>query len=313
MNIVVTGSTGFLGKHLMPILENHFKDSKIIGLSSKDYDLLDIKQAEKMIKETKPDVLIHLAALSAGIIGNKERPADFYFQNTVLTANVFEMAARNNVKKFIYTMGGCSYPNEATSPIDEKQMWEGFPNKLTAGYSASKKMGIVAADCYRDQYGMKTTVLIPGNMYGEYDNYHATGSHVIPGLIRRFHEAVKNNTDTVTLWGTGSPKRDFVYAGDVAKVFPYFIENDIGTGPINISSGTTTTIKELGETISELSGFKGKLEWDTSKPDGQAVKIFDVAQLNSLGLKCDTSLRDGLKKTIEWFSANYDVPGAIRL
>jgi len=313
MNIVVTGSTGFLGKHLLPILAEKYGSSQTIGLSSKDYNLLDIGQAREMIDHTKPDVLIHLAALSGGILDNRERPADFYFQNSILTANVFEMAAQGGVPKLIYPMGGCSYPDDAISPIDESQMWSGFPNAISAGYSCAKKMGIVAADCYFRQYGMKSVVLVPGNMYGEYDNYHSTGSHVIPGLVRRFFEAIRDKKESVTVWGTGQAKRDFVYAGDVAATFPYFIDNDNEPGPINISSGTTTSIRELTELVAEIYGFQGTLEWDRSKPDGQAVKIFSVEKLKSLGLACSTSLTEGLEKTIDWFRENYSKPGAVRL
>lgn len=313
MNIVVTGSTGFLGRHLLPVLSSKYGSSAILGFSSKDYDLLDIAQADKMIRETRPDVLIHLAALSGGILDNKERPADFYFQNSILTANVFEIAARNGVEKLIYPMGGCSYPGDAVSPIDESQMWMGFPNAISSGYSCAKKMGIVAADCYFRQYGMKSVVLVPGNMYGEYDNYDATGSHVIPGLIRRFFETINRGEKELTVWGTGKAKRDFVYAGDVASVFPYFIENDNETGPINISTGTTTSIRELTELIAARYNFEGTIEWDTSKPDGQAVKIFSVDKLSSLGLSCKTTLEEGLKKTIDWFRENYDRQGVVRL
>lgn len=158
-----------------------------------------------------------------------------------------------------------------------------------------KKMGIVASQSYRTQYGLNSVVLIPGNLYGEYDNFRNNESHVVPALLRRFYEAKLNGLDEVTMWGTGTPKRDFVYAEDVAKVIPYFIENYDSSEPVNISSGTTTPIKELAETIKEVTGFAGKLSWDTTKPDGQMVKIFDVSRLNSFDLSCDTSLKDGLE------------------
>lgn len=168
-----------------------------------------------------------------------------------------------------------------------------------------KKMGIVASQSYRTQYGLNSVVLIPGNLYGEYDNFRNNESHVVPALLRRFYEAKLNGLDEVTMWGTGTPKRDFVYAEDVAKVIPYFIENYDSSEPVNISSGTTTPIKELAETIKEVTGFAGKLSWDTTKPDGQMVKIFDVSRLNSFDLSCDTSLKDGLEKTFAWLSQNY--------
>ncbi len=166
--IVVTGSTGFLGSHLMPILIERYGADRIIGVSSKDYNLMDPEQVKQMFADLVPDALIHLAAYSGGIAANKKFPADFYYQNTLLTSLVFHQAALNNVKKMIYPMGGCAYPATSSSPIDEMQMWNGFPQKESAGYSTSKKMGIVASNSYREQFGLNSAVIIPGNMYGEY-------------------------------------------------------------------------------------------------------------------------------------------------
>ncbi|RMD68345.1 MAG: GDP-L-fucose synthase [Cyanobacteria bacterium J149] len=305
MKIVVTGASGFLGRHLLPQLKQKYPHAEIIGLSSKDYDLMNPVAVVKMFEDLHPEILIHLAAYSGGIGANRAYPADFYYRNTLLTALVFEQAARFNVKKMIYTMGGCSYPATAKSPIDESQMWEGYPQPESAGYSSAKKMGIVASQSYRTQYGLNSVVLIPGNLYGEYDNFRNNESHVVPALLRRFYEAKLNDLEEVTMWGTGTPKRDFVYAEDVAKVIPYFLENYDSSEPVNISSGTTTPIKELAETIKEVTGFAGKLSWDTTKPDGQMIKIFDVSRLNSFGLSCDTSLKNGLEKTFAWLSQNY--------
>lgn len=314
MRIVVTGATGFLGRHLVPILEARYGRDAVKGVSSKDYNLINPVEVKKMFSDLQPEVLIHLAAYSGGIGANKEFPADFYYRNTLLTAMVFHEAAISKVKKMIYPMGGCSYPALATSPIDESQMWNGFPQPESAGYSTAKKMGIVASQSYRKQYGLNSVILIPGNMYGEYDNFHPRDSHVVPAMIRRYYEAMLENAEKVVMWGSGSPVRDFVYAGDVAAVIPWFIENYDETGPINISSGTTTSIKELAETIKELTGFKGEIEWDASKPDGQMVKIFDVSRLKSLGLSCPTPLREGIKRTIDWLARNYSNRGdGIRL
>ncbi len=314
MSILVTGATGFLGRHLLPILESKYGKDNIKGVSSKDYNLINSVEVRKMFSELQPEIVIHLAAYSGGIGANKEFPADFYYRNTLLTAMVFQEAAISKVKKLIYPMGGCSYPALATSPIDESQMWAGFPQPESAGYSTAKKMGIVASQSYRKQYGLNSVVLIPGNMYGEYDNFHPRDSHVVPAMIRRYYEAMLENAEKVVMWGSGRPVRDFVYAGDVAAVIPWFIENYDETGPINISSGTTTSIRELAGAIKELTGFKGEIEWDASKPDGQMVKIFDVAKLNSLGLSCPTPLKEGLKTTINWLAKNYKDRGdGIRL
>jgi GDP-L-fucose synthase len=303
--ILVTGATGFLGRHLVPILVARHGTDAVLGVSSKDYDLMDPAAVRRMFQEKKPDVVIHLAAYSGGIGVNSQRPADFYYRNTLLTALVFQEAAVQGVRRLIYTMGGCSYPASARSPINEEQMWEGFPQQESAGYSCAKKMGIVAGMAYRKQYGLDSVVLVPGNMYGEYDNYRIAESHVIPGMIRRFYEAKQSASPEVVMWGTGEPTRDFVYAGDVAGVVAEFVDTQDGGGPINISTGTSTSIRELAEMVKNEVGYEGRLSWDTTKPDGQMVKIFDVKRLQQLGYACQTSLGDGLKRAVKWFIANY--------
>ncbi len=307
--ILLTGSTGFLGRHTKPILEIKYGKENVVSVSSSDYDLMRSDQTEKMFKQINPDVVIHYAAYSGGIAANRTFPADFYYRNTLLTANVFEYAAKFGVKKLIYPMGGCSYPAKATSPIDESQLWNGYPQEESAGYSTAKMMGVVAAKAYRQQFGLNATVLIPGNMYGEYDNFNSLESHVVPGMIRRYYEANLSGAKFVEMWGTGTPQRDFVYAGDVAKLIPYFIENFDAVGPINISSGVSTPIKVLAEEIAKLVEYSGEIRWDTSKPDGQMVKIFDTDRLSGLGLSCETSLAEGLERTIKWFSSNYENAG----
>jgi len=312
--ILVTGATGFLGRHLMPRLVARYGAAAVAGVSSRDYDLMDAVQVRRMFQEREPTVVIHLAAYSGGIGANQQRPADFFYRNTLLTTLVFQEAAVQGVKRLVYTMGGCSYPASARSPIDEEQMWEGFPQPESAGYSCAKKMGIVAGMACRQQYGLDSVILVPGNMYGEYDNYRPAESHVIPAMIRRFYEARRAGAAEVVLWGSGRPTRDFVYAGDVAGVLAEFVEAQNGSGPINISSGTSTSIGELAEMVRQQVGFQGRITWDTSKPEGQMVKIFDVTRLAKLGLACRTPLCEGLAQTVRWFAANYDTRGdAIRL
>lgn len=303
--IVVTGATGFLGRHLLPILEEQYGSDRVVGLSRRDYDLLDPRDVRKMFEERRPDVVVHLAAYSGGIGANRAYPADFYYRNTLLTSLTFEEAARNKIGKLIYPMGGCSYPATATSPISEEQMWQGFPQVDSAGYSCAKKMGLVASWAYRLQHGLNSVVLIPGNMYGEFDNFRTTESHVVPAMIRRYYEAGLNKTSRVEMWGTGKPQRDFVYAGDVARLIPWFIENYDSSEPVNLSSGTATPIRELAEKIRDLTGFGGDIVWDAAKPDGQMIKIFDVKRLNGLGLSCETPLAEGLEKTIAWLRTHY--------
>ena len=313
-SILVTGSGGFLGRHTAAVLRDRYGAGQITCVSSVDYDLTDSGQARRMLEDKNPDVLVHLAGYVGGIGANRACPADFFYRNIQMTTQVFEAAARRGTGKVIFTMGGCSYPGGATSPIGEDQMWNGYPQGESAAYSSAKKMGIVASQAYRQQYGLNSVVMVPGNLYGEYDNFRENESHVIPALIRRFVEAKRRGSKEVVCWGRGTPVRDFVYVGDVARAVPFFIENYDSSEPVNISSGTTTSIRELAEAVQELTGFSGEIRWDTSKPEGQVGKIFDVARMKQLGIDCATSLRDGLRRTIRWFEANYDDRGdGIRL
>jgi GDP-L-fucose synthase len=303
--ILVTGSRGFLGRHAVAALRDRYGSDQVTCVSSEDYDLIDPAQARRMLEDNKPDVLLHLAGYVGGIGANRAQPADFFYRNIQMTTQVFEAAARGRVRKMIFTMGGCSYPGSATSPIGEEQMWNGYPQADSAAYSSAKKMGIVASHAYRQQYGLNSAVMVPGNVYGEYDNFRENESHVIPAMIRRFVEAKRQGVKEVVCWGRGTPVRDFVYVADVARAIPFFIESYDSSEPVNISSGTSTSIRELAETVQELTGYPGDIRWDTSKPEGQLVKSFDVTRMKQLGIHCDTSLRDGLQQTIRWFEANY--------
>ena len=305
MRILLTGAGGFLGRHTKPVLEQRYGAANVVGVSSKDYDLMDRSTVTRLLDEVKPEVVVHYAGYSGGIGSNRAYPADYYYRNVILTANMFDAAARQGVKKLVYPMGGCSYPADAKSPIDERQLWRGYPQQESAGYSTAKMMGTVAARSYRSQFGIDATVVIPGNMYGEYDNFEAAASHVIPAMIRRYYEAELNGVKRVEMWGSGKPERDFVYAGDVATCVPFFIESFPESGPVNLSSGTTTSIKHLAETIGRLVNFQGEIAWDISKPDGQMVKVFATDKMKSLGLHCDTPLETGLERTIRWFAGNY--------
>jgi GDP-L-fucose synthase len=312
--VLVTGATGFVGHHVVPRLIERYGSECVIGVGSSDYDLMEPVEVRRLFRDTKPAVVIHLAAYSGGIGANRAYPADFYYRNTLLTAHVFHEAARTRVEKLVYLIGACSYPAAARSPIGEDQLWEGFPEGASAGYSTAKKMGLVASICYRQQYDLNSVVLVPGNLYGEFDNFHRDDSHVIPALIRRFHEARDSGAEQVRVWGSGRPIRDFVYAGDVAELIPYFIENYNASEPVNISSGTATSIADLAEIIKEATAFDGEIFWDTSLKDGQMVKILDTGRLSALGLSCPTSLRDGIARTVDWFSSNYSRrPQALRL
>jgi len=299
--ILVTGSTGFLGHHVMPRLQESFPDTELIGLGRRDYDLLEPGAPAAMLKAIRPDCVVHMAAKSGGINTNKKRPADFFYENLVMNTHTLHESFKAGVRKFITFMGGCSYPSDAKSPIGEDQMWNGYPQIESAGYSVAKKMLITQSWAYRVQHSFNSIVLIPGNVYGEWDNFNFEESHVIPALIRKYIEARDRGDQTITAFGTGRPTRDFVYAGDVADTVPWFIKNYDSSEPVNLSAGRRISIRELAETVKKVTGFEGAIVWDTSKPDGQMDKIFAVDRLHALGLSCDTTLEEGLRRTTEWF------------
>ena len=299
--ILVTGATGFLGSHILPALREAFPQAEIIGVGRSDYDLLKPGAAETMLADIKPEAVVHLAAKVGGIIANKAYPADFYYENITINTLTFHAAWKAGIAKFLTLIGGCSYPAGAPSPIREESMWDGYPQAESAPYSIAKKMMLVQSESYRRQYGFNSVVLIPGNVYGEYDNFNFEYAHVIPALIRRFIEAAEKGAPQVACFGSGRPTRDFVYAADVARLIPWFLANYNSSEPVNISSGTRTSIRELAELIQRATGYEGRLQWDTSKPDGQLDKIFAVERLHRLGLECPTPLEEGLHKTVTWF------------
>lgn len=299
--ILVTGSTGFLGHHVMPRLQDAFPKADIIGVGRRDYDLLEPRAAAVMLKEIQPDCVVHMAAKSGGIITNIKRPADFFYENLVMNTHTLHESWKAGVKKFVTFMGGCSYPSDAHSPIGEDQMWKGYPQIESAGYSVAKKMLLTQSWAYRVQHGFNSVVLIPGNVYGEWDNFNLEEAHVIPALVRKYVEAQERGDPAITAFGSGRPTRDFVYAGDVAATVPWFVQHYASSEPVNISAGRRISIRELAETVKITTGFAGEIVWDSSKPDGQIDKIFDVSRLNSLGLHCNTSLEEGLRRTVQWF------------
>ena len=309
--ILVTGATGFLGRHIVPALRREL-NAEVVGVGRKDFDLLKPGSAEAMLAKFKPDAVVHLAARVGGIIANKKYPADFFYDNLMMNTVMLDASYKAGIRKFLTLMGGCAYPAKAPSPIPEELMWEGYPQSEAAPYSVAKKVVLVQSDSYRRQFGFNSVVLIPGNVYGEYDNFNEEYAHVIPALVRRFIEAKEKNAPAIACFGSGRPTRDFVYAGDVAAVIPWFLLNYDSSEPVNISSGTRITIKELSETIKEATGYPGAITWDTSKPDGQIDKIFSVERLHKLGLQCPTTLKDGLRKTVAWFLAARK-EGSVRL
>lgn len=311
--VVITGGTGFVGTNLVEALRVAGY-TNLVPLSRKDYDLLEQVEVRRMVREQKPEVLVHLAALIGGIKANKQRPAEFFYRNALMNVMVLEEAFRGGVEKYMTCMGACSYPATAPSPIKETSMWCGYPQAENAPYSVAKMIAIPQVAAYRQQHGFNAIVLVPGNLYGQHDNYNADDSHVIAALIRKVYEAQKRGDREIVAWGTGAPVRDFLYVKDAAKAMVCALETYDQPDIINISSGVQTTIKDAYGMVTELCGFSGKVIWDTTKPDGQMFKGIDVTRMREV-LKFDqiTPLRQGLAETILWFKANCEKPGAMRL
>ncbi len=305
MRILVTGGTGFIGSNLVPKLKH--AGHEVIPLSSKDYDLLDQAAAKSLFRDYAPDAVFHLAAKVGGILANRDHPAEFIYENLAINTNLLEAARQAGVKRLVYPFGGCSYPKNAPNPINEESLFGGLPDENSMFYSIAKATSFLQLQAYKRQYGLDWIAVVPGNVYGPYDNFSDKGSHVIPGLIRRFHFAKENGDKSITAWGTGSPVRDFIYSEDVADALIAALERYHGDMPINISSGKGVTIKELVEMVKDAVGFEGGISWDKTKPDGHPVKIFDVARMKKeLGFEPKTDLASGIRRTYDWFVKNQD-------
>ncbi|MEW6303171.1 MAG: GDP-L-fucose synthase [Verrucomicrobiota bacterium] len=302
--VLVTGANGFFGRNLMPLLRQ--TGAQIVAPSRQDCDLLEQAAVRAMFADVCPNFVIHLAALSGGILSNKKYPADYCYQNLLMNTLVQEEAFRAGVKKYVTLIGGCSYPAKAPSPIAETELWNGYPQPESAPYSVAKKINVTLAEAYRRQHGFDAIVLVPGNVYGPWDNFDLEHSHVIPATIRKYYEAALRGDAEIVAWGSGKPVRDFIYIGDACEAVVRAAEIYSGPDIINISSGVPTTIAELVNTVAELVGFRGQIRWDTTKPDGQTHKVFQVDRMKEwLGYQPPTTLRDGLQKTIAWFKENY--------
>jgi GDP-L-fucose synthase len=300
MKIVVTGSSGFLGRNLIPFLGE--SGHEVIGLNSQSGDLTDLRTFSKLLNQHKPNLIIHLAGLVGGIQANRTSPASFFYINQSMTANLFE-AARNLDAKIFITIGGCSYPGSAISPITEEQMWDGYPQIDSAPFSVAKKTAITAAEAYRYQYGIDTKVIIPGNMYGPHDNFRSSESHVVPALIRKFHEAKVSNAKSIPIWGSGRATRDFVYVGDVARIISELVNFQDLPNLMNISSGDEVSIRSLAVLLQKTIAPEIDLEFDSSAPEGQLHKIFSTKKMQQLGLQTAVSLEEGLRKTYGWLTS----------
>jgi GDP-L-fucose synthase len=302
--VVVTGGAGFIGNHTVQALKDEGCRS-IFVVRSRDYDLTQEANVIRLYEDTRPDIVIHLAGLVGGILANKERPAEFFFQNITMGTFVIHQAWRYGVKKVVSAAAGCGYPEFAPIPLKESSFWDGFPQDASFPYSLAKRMLHIQSLAYYRQYGFVSVVTIPGNVYGSHDNFDLNASHVVPALVRKFVDAILNGEKEVVVWGTGQPSRDFVHGSDVARGILLAGEKCDEPELFNISSGVETKIKELVELTAELSGFRGKIAWDTTRPDGQMRRLFDISKAREkLGFRPQVSLRDGLRETIDWYRKN---------
>jgi GDP-L-fucose synthase len=304
--VCVTGGDGFLGSFVQQVLAERGAGDVFIPLID-DYDLTEQENIVRMLEDAKPDVIIHLAALAGGIGANRARPAEFFFKNLMMGVPLMHEAWRAGVGKFVAIGTICAYPKFTPIPFQEENLWDGYPEETNAPYGLAKKMLLVQAQAYREQYGFNAIYLLPVNLYGPRDNFDLETSHVIPALIRKMIEAQEREDEQVVLWGDGSPTREFFYAGDAARGIVLAAERYSGSEPVNLGSGMEISIKDLANLIAELTGFSGEIVWDTSKPNGQPRRALDTTRAREyFGFDAQMPFREGLKNTIDWYRVNKD-------
>ncbi|HAF48342.1 MAG TPA: GDP-fucose synthetase [Anaerolineaceae bacterium] len=304
--ICVTGGAGFLGTHL--IRELRSKGAQDIFIPKiEDYDLVDSDAIRRMLADSDPDVIIHLAAHVGGIGANQEKPAEFFYDNLMMGVQLMHQAYERGVEKFVAIGTVCAYPKFTPVPFSEDDLWIGYPEETNAPYGLAKKMLLVQSQAYRDQYGYNSIFLLPVNLYGPGDNFNPRSSHVIPALIRKCVEAKEAGEDHIVVWGDGSPTREFIYVTDAAKGIALATEKYDESLPVNLGSGFEVSIKDLAEKIARMTGFEGDLVWDTSKPNGQPRRALDTSRAKEkFGFEARVDFDEGLQKTIEWYLEHRD-------
>lgn len=301
--IYVAGHRGLVGSALLRKLDRQ-SYYNIITRTHSELDLINQKAVADFFAVEKPDYVFLSAAKVGGIGANSTYPAEFIYQNLMIATNIIHAAYKNNVKKLLFLGSSCIYPKMAEQPIKEESLLTGPLETTNDAYAIAKITGIKMCQAYNKQYGTKYISVMPTNLYGIKDNFDLETSHVFPALIRKFHEAKISNEPTVTIWGTGTPIREFLFVDDLAEACIYLMNTYEEDKIVNIGTGVGVTIKELAESIMQVIGYKGELVFDTSKPDGTPIKINDVSYLNSLGWKAKVSLLDGIKRTYEWYKSN---------
>lgn len=303
--IAVTGGSGFLGSYVVEKLK--LKGcSQIFVPRSSEYDLTKQNGILSMLGAFRPDMIIHLAAVVGGIGANRENPGKFFYDNIMMGTQLMEESRLTGVEKFVAVGTICAYPKFTPVPFKEEDLWNGYPEETNAPYGLAKKMMLVQSQAYREQYGFNSVYLLPVNLYGPGDNFDPGSSHVIPAIIKKCVDAVRGNEKFITAWGTGKATREFLYAEDCAEAIVSAAEIYEKSEPVNIGAGFEISMKELTELIVGMTGFRGEIRWDSSKPDGQPRRCLDTTRAEKeFGFKAKTDFREGLKKTIEWYKENF--------
>jgi GDP-L-fucose synthase len=301
---MVTGGAGFLGRPLVAELETAGA-AEVFVPRSHDYDLRTTEGISGALGDPRPDIVIHLAAVVGGIGANRAHPGRFFYENAVMGIELMERSRLADVGKFVAVGTVCSYPKHTPVPFREEDLWEGYPEETNAPYGLAKKMLLVQAQAYRQEYGFNAIYLIPVNLFGPEDNFDLETSHVIPALIRKFVEARESGASEVVCWGTGSPTREFLYVDDAARAIRLATERYDDPDPVNLGSGEEISVGDLAEKIRGLVGYDGKIVWDASKPDGQPRRSLETSRAErAFGFRAEVALDDGLRRTIDWYLAN---------
>lgn len=302
--ILVTGGAGFLGSSVVrKLLERGIPEKNIFIPRSEDLDLRKRENCEKAVAHQ--DIIIHLAGKVGGIGFNKEKPGELFYDNLIMSAELMEAARKARVKKFVAIGTVCAYPKFIPTPFREENLWNGYPEEINAPYGLAKKILLVQAQAYRQQYGFNSIYLLPVNLYGPGDKFDPEVSHVIPALIKKVAFAKKENKNFIEVWGTGKATREFLYVGDAAEGIILATKLYDKPDPVNLGSGTEISIRKLAGLICQLMDFRGEIHWDTSKPDGQPRRMLDVSRAyREFGFRAKTEFEEGLKKTIDWYLIN---------